>query len=198
MSRILELARRRRSVREFDPDVRVSLAAVLRAIEAALQAPSGSNQQPWFFVVIEDAEVKGRIRNACERAEKRFHEGLRGEFAEWLRSRGISWRKPFLEKAPYLIAVFSISGKPFSIQSTWLAVGYLLLALEEEGLASLTYTPPNPSEIADILGAPREARLQTIIPVGREKGRKEKEPRARLGEKVFLNRWGAPLPPSVD
>ncbi len=81
-------------------------------------------------------------------------------------------------------------GKPYSVQSTWLSIGYLLLALEEEGLSSLTYTPPNPREIGKLLGAPEDASLQTIIPVGRERGKKVKEGRAPIGKKVHLNRWG--------
>ncbi len=187
---LLELARKRRSVRSFSGE-RVPLNGVLYALKVALEAPSGANQQPWEFVIVNDPEIKEKIRVACERAEKKFHNGVRGELASWLKSRRIGWEKPFLTEAPYLIAVFATLGKPYSIQSTWISIGYLLLALEEVGLASLTYTPPNPREIGRILGAPRDAVLQTIIPVGRERGFKPKEPRLSLKEKVHINAWGS-------
>jgi len=55
--------------------------------------------------------------------------------------------------------VFAELGKPYAVQSTWLAIGYLLLALEEEGLASLTYTPPGSREISEILEIPKGFQL---------------------------------------
>ncbi len=189
---LLELARRRRSVRSFSSDP-VEVHGILYAIEVALEAPSGANQQPWEFIIVSDPEIKGRIREACERAERDFYERVRGELAEWLSEKGLSWRKPFLTEAPHLIAVFAMMGRPYSVQSTWIAIGYLLLALEEVGLASLTYTPPNPREIGEILGAPSEAVLQTIIPVGKERGRKPKERRYSLEEKVHIDTWGGSL-----
>ncbi len=187
---VLSLATNRKSIRSYSRE-KIPLSSILYAIKAALQAPSGANQQPWTFVIIGDAELKRVIREACEKSEKKFHEKVGGELVEWFRSRGIDWRKPFLEEAPYLIAVFSTMGKPFAIQSTWLSIGYLLLALEEKGLSSLTYTPSNPSEVGRILGAPKEAILQVIIPVGKRSGEKKKEPREGLEKKVFMDRWGS-------
>jgi len=189
---VLKLATERKSIRAYSSE-EISLSKVLYAIRAALQAPSGANQQPWSFIVIQDPKIKEEIRKACESGERRFYRMVRGGLREWLESKGLNWEKPFLIEAPYLIAVFAQLGKPFSIQSTWLAIGYLLLALEEVGLASLTYTPPNPSEISRILGVPRDMVLQTIIPVGKAKGEKKKEPRKDLEETTYLNRWGSPL-----
>ncbi len=163
---------------------------VLYAIRTALQAPSGANMQPWRFIIVTDDEVKVRLRRVCEEGERRFYARVRGGLAEWLEARGFSWEKPFLTQAPYLIAVFAETGKPYAIQSVWLATGYLLLALEEQGLASLTYTPPNPREAGRVLGAPPSFALQTIIPVGLPEGDKAKEPRIGLDEAVFLNQWG--------
>ncbi len=189
---MLKLATERKSIRAYSSE-EIPLSKVLYAIRAALQAPSGANQQPWSFVVIQDPKIKEEIRKACESGERRFYQIVRGGLREWLESKGLNWEKPFLTEAPYLIAVFAQLGKPFSIQSTWLAIGYLLLALEEVGLASLTYTPPNPSEIARILRVPRNMVLQTVIPVGKAKERKRKEPRKDLKETTYLDMWGSPL-----
>ena len=186
---VLELARRRRSVRRYLPR-EVDIEKVLYGVRAALEAPSGANQQPWRFVVVKDAEVKARLRRVCEEGERRFYEKVRGELREWLARRGFTWEKPFLTEAPYLVAVFAELGKPYAVQSVWLAVGYMLLALEEAGLASLTYTPPNPGEARAVLGAPRRFALQTIVPVGLPREEKAKEPRMSLEDAVFLDAWG--------
>jgi len=188
---VLGLAERRRSIRSYSREP-VSLDDVFYAISAALQAPSGANRQPWRFIVVTDEEVKRRLREVCEYWERRFHEG-RGVpewFRAWLEERGITWEKRFLTDAPVLIAVASDRRAPYSRESTWLAIGYLLLALEERGLASLTYTPSNPHEAARVLGIPGSYSLEAIIPVGKPAEEKEKEPRMSLGEAVFLERWG--------
>ncbi|MCE4616964.1 MAG: nitroreductase family protein [Desulfurococcales archaeon] len=188
---VLELASKRRSIRKF-MTTPVPLGDVFYAIKAALQAPSGANRQPWRFVVIGDSETKMRIREASEAWEKRFHESgsLPEWFRKWLRERNITWEKPFLSEAPYLIAVFSRRGEPYARESTWLAIGYLLLALEEKGLASLTYTPANPNVLAKMIGTPRNYMLETIIPVGLAGEDKKKENRLSLREAVFINEWG--------
>lgn len=131
-----------------------------------------------------------KIREICEKNEKILHSRLKREFKEWLDARGITWRKTFLEDATYLIIVYSNKRCPYPIQSTWLAIGYLILALEDLGLASLTYTPPKTNEINNILDTPNDYRLEVIIPVGYPSTDKMKEPRENLENKVFINRWG--------
>lgn len=187
---LLELARRRKSIRRFKAGVEIPLARVLEAIEVALEAPSGMNCQPWQFIVVSDRELKHRIRIACEEAEKKLHGNVRGEFKKWLEQRNITWEKPFLEDATYLIIVYADKHCPYTIQSTWLAIGYLLLALEENGLASLTYTPPDAEKVNSLLKVPKRYKLETIIPVGYPLEEKIKEPREPLINKVYLNKWG--------
>ena len=187
---VLKLARRRRSIRRYKRTP-ISLNKVLYAIMAALEAPSGANRQPWRFIIVDDPELKARIRAECEYWEKRFYESphLPAWFREWASSRGITWKKEFLTDAPYLIAVASYRKAPHSRESTWLAIGYLLLALEEVGLASLTYTPSNPLAVARILGIPDDYTLETIIPVGEPADDKRKEPRLSLSQAVYYNLW---------
>jgi len=186
---LLELARRRKSIRRFKPNAKIPLTRVLEAIKVALEAPSGRNCQPWQFIIIDDKDTKHKIRTACEEAEKKFHKKIKGEFKKWLKERNITWRKPFLEEATYLIVVYTDKRCPYTVQSTWLAIGYLLLALEENGLASLTYTPSNPEKISYILNVPQQYKLEAIIPVGYPKGEKKKEPREPLHSKVHINKW---------
>jgi len=79
-----------------------------------------------------------RIRKVCEHVEKQFYSAMKGELKDWLLSRGLSWRKPFLEDAPILVLVLSQTKAPYSSESVWLAIGYILLALEELGLGTVT------------------------------------------------------------
>ena len=188
----MKLASQRKSTRRYKSD-KVDLSKILYAIRAALQAPSGANQQPWRFIIVEDSDVKAKIRKICENKEREFYARVKGELKEWLLRRGFTWKKPFLTEAPYIIAVFAELGKPYAVQSTWLAIGYLLLALEEEGLASLTYTPPSSREISEILEIPKGFQLQTLIPVGMPREDKKKKPRKELYEVTFCNKWGNPL-----
>ena len=187
---VFAIAKRRSSIRDFLNE-KVLLEDVLYAISTALQAPSGANRQPWRYIIIEDETLKSKIRKLCENAEKKFYESnLVDWFKEWVRKRGISWKKPFLTEAPYLIAVFADIKAPYAKESVWLAIGYLLLALEEKRLSSLTYTPPNFEEIRTLLGVPKGHKLETIIPVGKKAKEKIKEPRMEIKDVVYINKWG--------
>ncbi len=192
MGCVYELARRRRSVRKFRLET-FDLKLILECIDVAKESPSGSNAQPWHFVVVRDGKLKEELREVCEKGERVFYSRVRGELAEWLRSRGLSWKKPFLTEAPYVIAVFSKKKAPYSRESVWIAVGYLLLALEEKGLASLTYTPPNREEVAELLKCPDDYRLEVLIPVGFSADDKEKEPRKSIEEITSVDYFGRSL-----
>jgi nitroreductase len=184
--RVLELARRRKTARKFLPD-KPPMEDVLRAVETAKEAPSGMNAQPWRFVVVDDDWLKVKIREACEREEEKFYARTKGDLMAWLKAEGFRAEKPFLSEAPYLILVFGHTKNPYWLQSTWIAVGYLLLALEELGLGTVTYTPPNPKPIEELLNAPKDYRLQTILPVGYPADPKPKYERRKLEEVVSFN-----------
>jgi len=187
-----KLARARRTVRRFSPEP-PPLTLILQAIEAAKEAPSGMNAQPWHFLVVTDPGIKQGIREACEAAERRFHARVQGKLKEWLQEKGFTPDKPFLTDAPYLILVFARTDAPYWLQSTWLAIGYLLLALEEEGLGTVTYTPPDPTPVQTLLAAPKGCRLQTILPVGYPADPKPKYPRKALSEVASLDGFSKPI-----
>ena len=99
--------RRRRTVREFS-DRPVPRSVIEACLRTAGTAPSGANQQPWHFVAVSDPVVKSRIRQAAEAEEREFYE--RRASQEWLDALaplGTDAHKPFLEIAPYLIAIFA-------------------------------------------------------------------------------------------
>ena len=119
------------------------------------------------FLVVTDKPTKKKIRQTCEKMEKKYHKKAPQKLRSWYISRGTDWHKPFLEIAPALIFVFSDKTAPYHIQSTWIAVGYILLALEEKKLASLTYTPSKIKWANSMFNIPQNYILQVIIPVGK-------------------------------
>ncbi|HEX5818247.1 MAG TPA: nitroreductase family protein [Gemmatimonadales bacterium] len=167
--------KRRRSVRQFS-ERPVPREVIEACLEAAGTAPSGAHQQPWHFVVVSDAEVKRAIRQAAETAEAEFYATAPAEWLAALAPLGTDAHKPYLETAPYLIAVFAqrYSVKPdgsrqthyYVPESVGIATGLLLAALHHAGLATLTHTP-NPMKFLNrILGRPSNERPVMMLVVG--------------------------------
>ncbi len=174
-TQFLETISRRRTVREFS-DVDVPFDLIEKAVAAAGTAPSGANMQPWRFVVVRDPEVKKRIREAAEKEEyESYHNRMSEKWLRRLAVLGTDEHKPFLEIAPYLIVVFRITQveengetEPtyYSQESVGIAVGMLLAALHNMGLATLTHTPSPMKFLQEILGRPRSEVPFVLIPVG--------------------------------
>lgn len=166
---------RRRTVRDFSAR-EVPFEIIEKAILTAGTAPSGANMQPWRFVVVRDKEIKRQIREAAEKEEFESYHGRMSE--KWLRrlaQLGTDERKPFLEIAPYLIVVFRINSvtdngetEPtyYSQESVGIAVGMLLAALHNAGLATLTHTPSPMKFLQEILRRPKTEVPFVLIPVG--------------------------------
>lgn len=168
--------RRRRTIRDFSPRP-VPRAVVEDCLRAAGTAPSGANLQPWHFVAVSDPDLKARIRQAAEAEEREFY--ARRAPREWLDALaplGTDANKPFLETAPYLIAVFARprgtlpDGRPvkhyYVAESVGIATGFLIAALHHAGLATLTHTPSPMGFLNDLLGRPADERAFLLLVVG--------------------------------
>lgn len=165
----------RRTVREFS-DEAVPFELIEQAIRAAGTAPSGANMQPWRFVVVKDQGIKRKIRAAAEEEEyKSYHGRMSDKWLRRLATLGTDEHKPFLEIAPYLIVVFRITSvtensepEPtyYSQESVGIAVGMLLAALHNAGLATLTHTPSPMKFLQEILNRPKTEVPFVLIPVG--------------------------------
>jgi len=164
--------RARRSVRFFKPDP-VPLEVLRRCIDAAAQAPSGANKQPWTFVLVTDPALKAQIRVAAEVEEREFYEGRAND--RWLADLaaiGTDADKPFLVQAPALIVCFAQKNAPdggqhYYVQtSIGIACGFLIAALNDAGLTTLTHTPSPMKFLAKILGRPRNEKPFLLLPVG--------------------------------
>jgi iodotyrosine deiodinase len=169
--------KRRHTVRDFVADP-VPREIIEHCIAAAGRAPSGANHQPWHFCLVGDAAVKSKIRAAAEEEERAFYDGRAGE--EWLDALdplGTDADKPFLEIAPWLIAVFAqrrggekagMDKKNYYInESVGIACGFLLAALHHAGLATLTHTPKPMSFLNQTLGRPATEKPYLLIVTGK-------------------------------
>ena len=166
----------RRSVRSFSSRP-VSREVIEDCLRAAGTAPSGANQQPWHFVAVSDPHVKRRIRQAAEAEEREFYERRAPD--EWLAALaplGTNADKPFLEIAPWLIAVFvqpfalrpdgSHAKHYYAVESVGLATGLMLVALHHAGLATLTHTPSPMAFLNRVLGRPGHERPFVLVVAG--------------------------------
>jgi nitroreductase len=169
---LCEELKARRSVRHFSPEP-VDVEVLRRCIEAAAQAPSGANKQPWTFVLVTSAAAKKAIREGAEEEERAFYGGKAPD--RWLADLaplGTDASKPFLEEAPALIVLFAqrhgAEGEHhyYVSESVGIAAGFLIAALHHAGLATLTHTPSPMNFLAKILGRPAHERPFLLLPVG--------------------------------
>ena len=167
---------RRRSVREFSSDP-VPRTCIETAIRIAASAPSGANRQPWRFVVVDDPELKRRIRVAAEDEERENYEHrFPQEWKDALAPLGTDWHKPFLESVPYLVVVFKethgvddAGGRITNYyvnESVGIACGLFIAALQMMGLATLTHTPNPMGFLSELLGRPSNEKPYILFPVG--------------------------------
>jgi iodotyrosine deiodinase len=167
---------RRRTVRQFSPDP-VPRALIEHAIRAAGTAPSGAHQQPWCWVVVENAGVKARIREAAEQEEREFYETRAPrEWLEALAPLGTDFVKSHITDAPYLVVLFRRlyevlpdGGRRtlyYTQESCGLAAGFFIAAIHRMGLATLTHTPSPMGFLREILQRPESEKPFLVMPVG--------------------------------
>lgn len=164
----------KRTYRKFSKE-EVPVEVIHDCIKVALRAPSGANQQPWTFCVVSNDDLKKKIREASEREERIFYE--KENLSEWhdeLKHLKVDTSKPFLEEAPYIIAIFyhkankDGSNTYYASKSTGLASGMLISALHQVGLVSLTYTPQSMKFLNDVLERPDYEVPYLLLVVGQK------------------------------
>ncbi|MBL8512578.1 MAG: nitroreductase family protein [Betaproteobacteria bacterium] len=167
---------RRRTVRDFSPRA-VPREVIESAIVAAGSAPSGANRQPWHFAAVANADLKRQIREGAEAEEREFYaHRAPADWLEALAPLGTDANKPFLEIAPWLIAIFSQkhaegpNGEKlknyYPIESTGIATGLLIAALHQAGLVTLTHTPSPMKFLNALLGRPDSEKPFLLLVAG--------------------------------
>lgn len=167
---------KRRTVRDFS-DQPVDRSVIEQLILTASTAPSGAHKQPWTFCVVSDPALKQQIRAAAEKEEYDSYNGrMTPEWLEDLAPLGTDLHKPFLETAPYLIVVFkkaydfkeggSKRNNYYVAESVGIACGFLIAAIQQAGLVTLTHTPSPMNFLTKLLKRPENERPFLLLPVG--------------------------------
>lgn len=171
-----EFMDQRRSIRDFS-DRDVPEEVIKNLIKTASSAPSGAHKQPWTFCVIRNQEMKKKIREAAEKEEyESYHNRMSEQWLEDLKPLETDWNKPFLETVPWIIVVMK---KVYDLdenedkktnyyvnESVGLACGFLLTAIHNAGLVSLTHTPSPMNFLTELLDRPKNERPFLLIPIG--------------------------------
>lgn len=171
-----EKMKSRRTIRDFSSKP-VPREVIENCIKVAGLAPNGANKQPWHFAAISSQELKDEIREVCEEIEEKFYAEEAGE--EWtnaLKHLKTNAQKPFLSKAPYIIAIFNEKygldeeghkEKNYYIhESIGIATGFLIAAFHNAGLTTLTYTPLHMGFLRKKLNRPVNERGYMLLVVG--------------------------------
>ena len=167
---------KRRSIRDFS-DKEVPKEVIENIIKAAGSAPSGAHKQPWTFCVISSTKLKYEIRKLAEKEEyENYHGRMSDSWKEDLEHLGTDHIKEFLEVAPYLIVVFKKAydldeegGKLqnyYVNESVGIAVGFLITAIHQAGLVTLTHTPSPMKFLQTALRRPKNEKAFLLLPVG--------------------------------
>lgn len=185
-----EVILKRRSVRKFKPDD-VSREVLSRILEAGRWAPSGANLQPWKFIVITSAKVKGKIADVCTQYSRRVWKDFTPETARFLGGRGGTWNKSYMKVIPVLVAVcYCVTEEPvaeYALASAWVAIENMLLAATNENLAACIYTHSGRDEeeaLKQVLAIPEAYHLAAIIQLGYPRTIPPTPPRKKLDEIV--------------
>ncbi len=171
-----EACARRRTSRQVS-DRPVPRAVLEDCLRAAGTAPSGANLQPWQFVVVGDPVRKRAIREAAEREEREFYRHRAPP--DWLAALaplGTDEHKPYLEAAPWLIAIFGRRYREapdgtrhphyYVTESVGIATGILITALHHAGLVTLTHTPSPMGFLNEVLDRPPAEKPFLLLVVG--------------------------------
>lgn len=162
---LLNLMKNRRTIRNYlmGPVDEISLDRIL---QATTLPPSGAGLLPYITIVVQDKERKQEIRHEAQKVETQYHGGLTGRLKDRFDAMGVNPEKSFLTDAPILLIIAGDTTKPYWKESTWLAIGYIVLAIENEGLGSVTYTPPKVGFLNELLNIPEKFVPQVVLPVG--------------------------------
>lgn len=154
-----ELVKTRQSDRKYDPNRPVSREVIERILDLARLAPSGTNSQPWYFVVVDQPSLRDQVASAVS-------------------STVLGGMNKFAYAAPVLIVLVEEPGnfegkagsfllnKHLPAYDLGIVASYITLAATEEGLGSCIMGWVNENKIRKILGVPKSKHIPMVISLG--------------------------------
>ena len=169
-----EVIRTRRSIRSYKPDP-VPDEVLMRVLEAARIAPSGSNRQPWKFIIVKDENLRRRVAQACH-------------------------NQMFIAEAPIVIVACGYNirwnrggymGDLSMLIDVSIAFTHLILAARAEGLGTCWIGAFDNEEVKNLLNIPKEVNVVAITPLGYPKDEEFREPRPRkpISEIISIDKF---------
>jgi nitroreductase len=194
-----------RAIRRLKTDP-VDDALVLRLIELALKAPTGSNAQNWEFIVVKDPHVKAKLAKMNRQAWN-VYGGIGRRMAERAGDdtmkriiRAVQWQADHFEEVPVIVVaclkavipVWPPAATASMYGSIFPSVQNLLLAARAAGLGAALITLPLWSKwrAQRALGLPWNISPCAVIPLGWPKGKYGPTTRRPVGEVGSLDRYG--------
>lgn len=211
---LYEAATTTRAIRRYR-DEPIPTRDLARIFFVASRAPSGSNRQPFRFIVLRDGpcavEARALLGESFRSlwAAKRDADGYdrgSGAAADSPKARMAATMEHFVDhvdRAPVIVLACLVRHRepdPTEGASVYPACQNLLLAARElgyGGVLTMWHKPVEP-QLAELLGLPEQATIAACLTLGRPVGRHGPVRRRPLAELVFEDRWGEPAPWAVD
>ena len=189
-----------RAIRRLKPDP-VAIEDIVTMLDAARQAPSGSNRQPWHFLVVQDAEQRAKLgkiyREAwwAKRRDEGFHKPEDFDPTDKVRMAAMRLADHFGDP-PVIILMCATSSAMVDTTGVIPATQNLLLAARSLGLgATITSLHPDvQAEVRELFGMPDGTVVVYAIPVGYPQGNFGPVTRKPLSEVASLDRWCEAVP----
>ncbi|NWG11263.1 nitroreductase family protein [Candidatus Bathyarchaeota archaeon] len=173
---IFEDIEKRRSIRKFKHEP-VANSGLKRILEAGRLAPSGSNRQPWLFIVVKDLARKKALASAAK------NQGFIADADTVVVALGVSE----MERLP------RSSTRIPHMQDTMIAVEHMVLAATALGYGTCWIGAFNEEEVKKILNVPESLTVVALVPVGVPDLNPPPKPRKTFKEIFFKETYGVPL-----
>jgi len=179
---MIEAIKHRRSIRKFE-NKPVEDEKLNKILETTRLAPSGSNQQPWFFIIVKDDIVKQELAVATNNQMWIAHAPLVIVAVADLAARGEGFAGMYIDEDSGLFDV------KLTIRDTAIAVTHLLLEVDNQGLGACWCGAFKQKDIRPVLGIPGDKYVLAVIPVGYPAEEPKFKPRKAMEEIIKYERW---------
>ena len=205
---VKEAITKRRSIRKFKADP-VPDELILQLLESARLAPSGSNTQPWRFIVVKNPETRQRLQKA---SFNQHHVGQApaiiaccadikafGEFPERIDELIVSGALP-AETREVFVPSLKKEGMGADIKwhliiaavgNTDIAIEHMVLQAVELGLGTCWVRWFDDNKVKEILEIPQNIEIIALLPVGYPDEDPPQRPRFKLEKIVYYEKYGS-------
>ncbi len=178
--KVLKEIEERRSIRKYKNQP-IADEDIYHIMEAARLAPSGSNTQPWKFMIVKDEEVKKRIVNVDHKQEWMLSAPL---FIVCLAD--MTSRVDVTQADCVVNESSADENLKLIIRDTAIAISYMLLEAQHRGIGTCWTGWYEQQQMRDAIGVPEYFYVSGILTVGYADESPVQRPRRKL-EDILIN-----------